>query len=352
MKKQFLVTNFAYGTGPYLRTTELAIAFNNELEKAGQGRFQIIVPLVYGEKQKKIMAEEGLLSDEIILDADLGKILNKAFFVGNNDFREYIKNWALSVENISSEANKYLKSRYGNNIAVELNRSPRISYNIAPSYFTSFVYLGEIFEKRGLSAEFMRQAERIEKNQKIRAIAYPATFSWAPDYKPRYDGEILVPPIGPIPKPNNEKIEPGVFVTKTGIPGLERLYNDAEKFGLRIYSNESHSPNLVANKNIKFHFARSGWSSVWLSLLAETPLVVQEFDSKDDPEIYFNNIAIEKMGIGIVYRGQSLEEILAQSDRIKVSMAKLKSDILKRWGAFDGTRYAARIFAEDFLKKP
>ncbi len=87
MNERALVTNFAYGTGPYLRTTELALAFNDELEARGHERLRIIVPWVYGEKQRSVMLEEfgthlRQRRDEIVLDPGLGAELKRIFFRG------------------------------------------------------------------------------------------------------------------------------------------------------------------------------------------------------------------------------------------------------------------------------
>lgn len=349
MDKRFIVTNFAYGTGPYLHTTKLALDFNRALENAGRRRFGILVPLVYGDRQKKIMAEafgEYVNNGEIVLDEKLGAILREAFYE-NSRYKDYLKKWIETVQEISTQAKKYLADK---NIAVELARSPRISYGIAPAYYSSFAYTEEILKAVGMN-KAAEMANKIEKNYKIHAIAYPGTFSWESSYKQKYPDEILVPPLGLIPKPNAEKIEPSIYVTKTGISGLERLYQDADKFGLRIYSNDTHLPEIISNKNIQFHFARSGWGSVWLSLLAGTPLIVPEYISEDDPEIFLNNQMIERLGIGMVYRGENFENILTNCEKIKANQKKLRDNILGRWGTVDGMVLAAKIFAKDFLSK-
>ena len=90
---------------------------------------------------------------------------------------------------------------------------------------------------------------------------------------------------------------------------------------------------------------------LWISMILGTPLVVPKFDPKDDPELYFNNLAVEKLGIGIVYRGQQLEEILTEVPKIKANSKKLCDEILKRWGTLDGNQYCAKLFAEDFCSK-
>lgn len=401
----YIVTNFAYGTGPYLRTTDLAIAFNDELEIAGRERMGIIVPWVYGEKQKRVMLEEFAehekrYSGEILLDAELGELLRSVFYA-DSTYEEALATWVKNYREVSLRAYQHLSFDFevetfggekriidGTNIAVELNRSPRIRYNVAPAYFSSFANIADILERaqevseiavdRELLKQGVKAAEWVERNQKIRCVAWPATFAYLnrhaqrseasgsfaiaqDDNQPggRYNDEVLVPPIAPLPEPNNEEIEKGIFVTITGIPGLERLYQDAKRLGLKLYSNDTDavpesiyiSPHVIPNKNIVCQFARAGWSSIWISMISGTPLVAPDFDSKDDPEIYFNNRSVEELGLGMVYRSQPLEKILEQAPRIKESCAKIKEQILKKWGTLDGNRFCAKMFVEDFLRK-
>ena len=354
---KFIVTNFAYGNGPYLRTTELALAFNRELEKSGHSRMKIIVPLVYGDKQKRIMQEEFGDRPEIIFDEKLGDILRSVFYAGGN-FQDYLKKWAQLVKEASAKAHEYLAKTYGKDIVVELSRSPRLRYNIAPAYFTSFAYLSEIYERSRLK-DAAKVADWVERDYKIHCLSYPGTFAFLKDRQARYKTEVETPPIMKLPKENNEKIDSGIFITVSGISGLENLYVEAGWLGMKIYTNDSKAipggikalPDLVANSNIKLHFARSGWGSVYLSLFSGTPMIVPEYDPSDDPEIKFNNQTIEKLGIGIIYRGQSLEQLLKESELVKENMRKVQEDILKRWGTLDGNQYCAKIFAKDFFKR-
>lgn len=374
---KFIVTNFAYGTGPYLRATELAIAFNCQIEQRGHKRFKIIVPLVYGENQKAIMSEEfsGFLAtypDEIIFDRKLGRILRSVFYEGGS-YGDYLDHWSKKVGAASLLAGKYLKSKYGNKIKVELNRSPRIFYDIAPSYFTSFGYIGEILEKTKntdvskvlkipshVLTAAIKQINFIEKQQKIHCLAFPGTFSYIKKHKPRYRTEVEVPPLVTSFSPPSRRSRNGksVFVTVSGIPGLEKLYSGISKLGLTTYSNNPDaiprsikaSPRIINKGSILFHFARSGWNSVWSSLLSETPLIVPNFDPSDDPEIYFNNISVRKLGLGVVYQGQTVDELLEEYHKTKNKNLTVKRKIFNRWGTFDGTKYCAKIFADDYLK--
>ena len=46
-----IITTFAHGNGPYSRTIDLALAVNQRLKE----KMPIVVPLVYGDRQKKII---------------------------------------------------------------------------------------------------------------------------------------------------------------------------------------------------------------------------------------------------------------------------------------------------------
>ena len=383
----YLVTNFAYGIGPYLRTTELALAFNNELMRRGRARISVIVPWVYGGKQKKIMSENfgahaALYPDEILLDAKLGRILKQVFYTGDRRYAETPLAWVESAERVSNEAGEHLSSTFevetlsgekkavnGRDIVLEINRSPRIRYGVAPSYSTTFGYIAEILERAhaagrkaiDVDPEALQKgtalADIIEGRQEINCMAYPATFSWRRDYQPRYKGEVLVPPITDLPPKSDGPLDEGIYVTITGIEGLERLYGEARALGLKLYSNDTKAvegavkilPEVIPNPAIKFQFARSGWGSVWLSMFCGTPIVVPEFDPTDDPEIYFNNIAIEEMGIGIIYRGQPLRSILAETEHVRQKQKEMREAILKRWGTLNGNEVCAKLFADKFL---
>ena len=384
----YLVTNFAYGTGPYLRTTELAVAVNRELEAAGAERLGIIVPWVYGEKQKRIMLEEfgeqeRIHPGEILLDAKLGALLQSVFY-GGNTYEQALRLWVDQAERISHEAREHLSgtitldglngaqhSVRGSDIVMELARAPRVSYGIAPIYSATFGHISEILEHmfeepaeaiavdRALVRAAIPIARFLEAAAAFHGLAEPGTFSYLRDRTPRYPTEEAIPPtIHPL-APNDEPIAEGIYVMSTGIPGLERLYAEAQRLDLKLYSNdpaavpgsESLSPHLIPNPAIKLQFARSGWGSVWLSQLTGTPFVTPDFDPADDPEIYFNNRCIERLGLGVIYRGQPLAEILDQAERLRPGIAAANQKLLERFGTLDGNSYAAARIAVQHLAK-
>ena len=380
---QYVVTNFAYGTGPYLRTTELALALNRERESQGRERLGIIVPWVYDGKQRRIMLEEFGVHErvhpaEILLDAALGKILKKVFY-GENTYQEALRHWVDEFGDASRAAHAHLtgecaletlrgeaRTVRGDDIVLELARAPRIRYGVAPVYSVTFGYISEILEEalrapdadvaspRDLMRGALALAKELEEEAVFHGLTEPGTFSYRENRTPRYRVEQSIPPTITPPQPNTESIAEGIYVTITGIPGLERLYAEAERLGLKLYSNdpaavpgsEYLSPHMIPNVAIKLQFARSGWGSVWLSQLSGTPFVTPVFDPLDDPEIYFNNICIEKLGLGIVYRGESLKDILAAAERLRPGIAERTQELRTRFGTLDGNQYAARIISE------
>lgn len=380
--ERYVVTNFAYGTGPYLRTTELICALNDERERRGQPRLPAIIPLVYGERQREVMREEFVAHDrahpgELLLDPKLGELLGSVFYA-NSTYEESLKKWIATANEVSKKIRAHLSSTIvvetvwgakqtvdARRIVAEINRSPRIHFGVAPAFSTTFGYVADILGgalRAGRSQvdadpELLKKgvalADAVEGRQELHCMAYPATFSWSPDFKDRYGGT-LVPPITSLPKTSDEDLAEGLFVTITGIPGLERLYTAARALGLRLYSNLPNAvpgsvkalPQVVRNPAIRLQFARSGWGSVWLSMLSGTPIVVPEFDSRDDPEIYFNNRAVEALGIGIVYRGQPLAEILTLAEEVKKRCAAVRADILARWGTLAGNDVCAKLIAD------
>ncbi|MDP3735399.1 MAG: hypothetical protein Q8R39_03160 [bacterium] len=421
--RQYIVTNFAYGTGPYLHTTELAIAFNDELERRGRERSAIIVPLVYGERQRAVMREEfasflRARPEEIVLDENLGMMLREIFYDGTADYAVSLARWIERVRDTAARAHEHLSGTFavhafdgtervvdGRQIIIEMSRSPRLRFDIAPAYSTTFGFLSDIFTRAlreppgaiAIPADVLQQgiesAEWVEQGQRMHAVGFPGTFTplenaarqaagssgsiHTRDSMPcvssltGFTGDLppttyhlqpttfLTPPLtSQQPKTAAPLEKPGILVTVTGIAGLERLYTEATDLGLAIYSTTEGvppgsmrmPPDVIVDSNIVFQFARAGWGSIWLSLTTGVPIVVPAFDPVDDPEIYFNNKMIERLGIGIVYRGEPLSELTGRLPSVCVAMETLRTCIFERWGTLDGHSVSAARFVEDFLR--
>ena len=53
---EHILTTFAHGHGPYMRIIDLGIAINRALSRNGHKALPIIVPLAYGDVQKRIIS--------------------------------------------------------------------------------------------------------------------------------------------------------------------------------------------------------------------------------------------------------------------------------------------------------
>ncbi len=364
----FILTSFAYGTGPYLRATEWALSVADLLEKQGKAKHRIIVPLVYGKKQQSIMKEVlGARMSDIILDETYGKLLSPLFY-GKESYATYLQRWIDHVDAQSALIRDYLQKTYGNAIALELHRSPRLTIGLAPAYALTFGWQTDILSQAKGKPEVeipeqvldhaISKFQSIEQSFQKNFLTDPGTFSHLLNFQSSIFDSQFVPPTISQPSPNADALSSGIYVTVTGIPGLERLFTEAKGLGMTIYSNDPGAlteamkalPDVIGNPAIKLHFARSGWSSVWLSLLTDTPFVAAPWDPKDDPEIYFNNQCIESLGIGTVYRGQSLKELLTEGEKQKVEMQKLRSALTKKYKTLDGTTLASKEVVECISK--
>lgn len=386
--KKYIILNFTHGNGPFLRTMELALAVNNLFEKKGLRRFGIIIPWVYRTRQKTIL-QENFKKDikkypgEILLDRRLGEYLESIFYGGEKTYEESLKHFLENYKNTDDKIKNYLSGNlltenfYGNkilvnknDIAMEINRCPIISFGITPSYYTSFAYMSEIFERSlgesaiNINKDVLRKLIphylELERKQTMRFMAEPATFSYLEERPKRYDGETYTPPNA------NQSlshryffVRKGVYVTVTGITGInKRLFKELHKVGLKIYTNKpgpipfskKARPTIVFHKNILLHFARIGWGSAWLSWSTGTPLIALPYDPKDDPEVYFNNICIEKIGLGKIYTGQPIEELLKFRDDYKENVKLINNKLLEKYGTLNGVEYTAEKIIDHFLK--
>jgi len=383
--KGFIVLNFVYGFGPFTKTTELAVKINDLLEKEGMSRMGIIVPWIYGEDQKRILEEEfGAVirkhPEEILLDKKLGGILDSVFYVGEEGFDGSLKRFVDRGESANKKIADYFKKglcveTFGGEkfeikkeyLAFELNRCPRVYYPLESSYYTGFGYSSEILDKAskldlGINKELMKESaklfKKIEGKSSVHFISGPGVF-FSHDYKKRKKTEIDVPPTLNWPlEENMEKIKKGIYVTVSGISGLESLYAGVKNMGLEVYSNRPNvlgfgtkkSPNLISNKNIKFHFARTGWGSVWQSQFSGVPLITMPYKKGDDPEIYFNNKTLEALGLAKIYKGESAEELFDYTESFKKNVGEMNAFLMKKYDTLNGNDIIAREILKDLKK--
>ncbi len=370
---KYLVTNFAYGYGPFLRTTELARAVNTERVTRGLEPLGIIVPWVYGDDQKRIMREEFGDASDIFLNEPLGAIL-KSVFYANSSYKEALEAWVETYPKASANARAYLSGNLevtslsgkdhtikGKDILFSLARAPRVSFTPLPSYSATFGHISEILEHtenisleeieidRALVQRAIPIARSLEEEQTLIGLGTPGTFSYV-EYRKPLGNEMLIPPTIRAPYVDTSEMSEGIYVTITGISGLERLYAQAQSLGLTVYTNDPErllgsikaSPNVLGNSAIKLCFARAGWGSIWGAQLLGKAVIVPPFDPTDDPEIYFNNKCIVALGLGIEYTGQDLAELISEAVALEPGIRARNEALLTEFGTLDGNEYVAK----------
>jgi len=349
-----IICNPSYGNGPYLRSTEIALAVNKLLPSQAK----IIVPLVYGETQKRIMEEEFGNRKEIIFDDAYGEILYKIFYK-NQTFESFLTQWIASVDNVSNEVKQYLQSTYSH-ITLEIARAPLVCTGISPSYCTLFARFSDIWERAigipeiniadSVLLEAARKMRILEKTYSLRFICDPGTFT----------GEItedIEIPLTATPHISPNDMQKGIYASVSGISGLDQLQQESGI--LTIYSNNTDiipnsiyaSPHNIGHKNIIAHVARAGWGAIWESLLSDTPLIVTPYAPDDDPEIYFNNKKIEELGLGIIRSNNPISVDLEKIKCLNESLSKYRKILIKRYGTLNGAEYSAKKIVEHWMNE-
>jgi len=257
---------------------------------------------------------------------------------------------------------------------MEINRCPQLSMGIEQSYYTGFDYISKVLEhaliEDGLDVdrETLKKCiplyHEIEKRQTAHFIAEPSIFSYLGEREKKYDTEITTPPNTNQVRyfsytPIHDYVEEGIYVTVTGIPGLEHFFKDIQKTGMNVYTHRPElipgsklaPPDIITNEKVKFHFARSGWGSLWLSFITNTPFITPAYKESDDLEIYFNNKCIEHLGFGKVFKkGDTISDLESYSKEYKKNVEKIKKDLLKKYNTLNGVKYTAEKIVDNFCK--
>ncbi len=370
-----MITTFAHGNGPYSRIIDLGLAINERLDE----RLPIIVPLVYGDRQKKIISESFGENDLILFDEFYGDILNELFFKKGH----YQRSLEFLLENqprLEEKLRDYLSGTLrthtfdgrevlvnGDDVAFEISHNPRVATGYEKSFHTTIGFFSEIltktiFEGLGFCTELLKGVRgivgKIEDDKTLHFMPEPFVFSYD-GLRKRWKDEIFTPPFIHIPKESDEGVSEGMYVMLTGIDGLKSLFEGVHKFGMKLYcppfvnledADNNHTPEFIVNPNIRYQFARTGWSSVWLSHMTETPLITPAYSEGDDPEIYFNEKTVKALKIATIFDGlQKPEEILVRADSLRPNLELVNKRLIDNYGTLDGVDYTARIIV-DYLE--
>lgn len=393
---KFALLGFPHGNGPYMRAADLVIALNKLLKDSNDEQFKIIMPLLYEGRQQKILLEEykNIINeneDLILLDSKYGEFQNEILYK-EGDYNKHLELFVNNQESIEQKINNHLSGKIklknlngkeiivnANDIELEVNHNPRFKTNIEKSVYTTIAYFSEILKRtmaedlKDFDKNILNQAipiaQKIEDDKELHLMPEPFVFSY--DKTRKIGKEIFTPPFIHMPKANEDDVEKGMYVMVSGIDAVRDLYVDLEKFGLKIYcppfikdiqnANNSYSPDFVSNKNIKYQFARTGWSSVWISHMTETPLITPKYRKGDDPEIFFNEKSVLALKLAtIIDENTSTEKLLKEAENKKVFAVKINDALIKKYGTLDGMSYSAKITLDylqgnsldKYMKKP
>lgn len=391
----YINTTFAHGNGPFSRCTEWAIAVNDVREEKGLlERLPVVVPLVYPGKQQRITREEVEENvsgdffekhpDEIWLDRGQGELLEDLMFKGN-DYGENLRVLAKDYWGVEDEMHKHLdgKRKLENFVSgeveefdlrdceLQLGLNNRMQTILPNQFYTAGgagpfdEVLVRAIKEHGitLDKEAMRKvlpvAERMIQGQKIIFSNEPGVFSYD-DSRVSRSNEISTPPFVHTPQPDNTELpEEGVYFLATGIDGVREsgIYSMLDDWGMKVYAPGfsikglpdgvkdkaiALNPSQINNPKIVAVYARAGWSSVWLSHLAEKGFITPPYQQNDDPEMLFNERGIERLSLGVVMRGDARES-LERAVGLSKSVEEYNAGLIEKYGTLEGIRYAAEV---------
>lgn len=345
----FILCNPGYGNGPILRCAEVAVALNTALEKAKKPRATIILPLLYGKRQRK-MFEEEFPGYPFLFDETLGSII-ASLLCENEPYEKFLSHWTDNVDSVSANVRTHIRSSY-KNIICEIARVPLVETGISPAYAAGFAKISTILrasmkeDSVTITKNVLRTAaarmEALEKHYSLYLLTEPGSFPGR--------GASVIPPTLTKKRLAHDISQRSVYVTVSGMRQPELLSGIAQKLSVQTFS---HAPEQIAtarhatpaaleHENVVLHVARAGWGALWNSLITSTPLLTPPYDPDDDPEILFNIRRMLALKLGILYKGQPPAVLFKKAKLLKTAMTAYRKKLKARFGTLDGSAVAAQ----------
>lgn len=394
-----IIVNPAHGNEPYILGTNIAKEVSETLEKEGIKKAKIVVPLMYGQRQKEILLEQNMDHPELIyFDEEYGKILKNIMF-SNGNFQDHLNQLDLHYD----EIDKLLKQRFApnstsidvqnlgtgetdsfspQNIIASIDTGSRVMVTAPNRYFAFPILLSELLQETA-KTDSLGFSENQLKNTINRMIKLESQYSqvFIPkinslsylhskdiDLQPTSVNDrerIYSPAMKKEEDVSDNNIEKGIYVMFSGTGSTKNqnveLINSAKKAGLTVYTNpwenvegaQKVSPKILSDKNIMAIFGRSGWGTGWQAQNLAKPWFVSPYQPGDDPEIFFNNKTIEAFDMGKVLRDGNIssDDMLKFIQEISPGLNALNLKIKKEFGTLDGVKYVADFIAKDILSK-
>jgi len=316
-----------------------------EIALAMKGESKIIMPLIYGKNQKRIMEEEFGENHAIEFDEHLGKLINSISFK-HESYENYLLSWIEHIDHTQNEIKSHLAEHYGSDF-IEIARSPIVNLGGSESFAVLFSRTSEILARsidEGTIAIDKGLLKKVSDRMKILEDQFTKIFITDPGTFEASGSDELVPLTASLKNISTDVTEPSIYVSISGIPN-RKLDDIKNQIDLPVFTNKDTSPHIVADENVVFQVARSGWGACWMSLLTGTPLITPEYDPSDDPEIYFNNKRIEELGIGMIHKGEPISELMSELPRLKKAIEDYRSGLESKYGTLDGAEYIANKIA-------
>ncbi len=336
MNGQAMLAITSHGNAPYLMSARVARALKNR---------PVVIPLYYGETQKRILREEIHENhDQIFLSDELGKLLTPLLLDVKNggSFADFAENLAdpnnpagiLAIENklkallqrgIPAEALDGSSSRIFSMVdfAGALISALPIRVDLPHKYYFFTALLSQLYgtspEEQPDSAtatalqrlqKYAQRWQAMEAECAIRFVPRIHAFSYM-DH-PLQDVE-PTPPLSFTRKQSSVCSQPGVLFSPSGtgtdakrlVGFADHVPNSMQKYVLAGMRDETDFPtkqfvrvpaSSYADPSIQWVVSRGGWGTVWECEMNLKPMILVETTFVDDPEIGHTQKALKHLG--------------------------------------------------------
>lgn len=397
--RPILVLNPGYGNEPYILATAIGREVSKKFASAGMEQPILVMPLLYGDRQKRILLEENPNDTSLLyFDEQFGNILKDMIFEAG-DFKQHLTQvnihydevekmlnnrfrvdaQAITARSVATQESTQLSPR---NIIGVIEAGNRVSIKVPHRYFAFPEVLSRVLHESmqhpelGFSESDMKKlAERMMKVEAVYSqvfVPWVSTFSYQDvsnlNSQPQsIDGRsrIYTPAMKADMSKTKGKVDPGVYVmfsgTGSATESSKALVRAAKEAGINAYSppwetiegTKKMPPSVMADENILAIMGRSGWGTGWQAMQLEKPWLVALYQEGDDPEIYFNNKTIEALKLGKVIgsEGISGDELKKSAQEISPGLSILNSQIQQKFGTTNGIDYIANHIFQDLVTR-
>lgn len=352
----------SHGNAPYLMAARLAYSLSAK----------VVIPLYYGETQKKILREEirnaekfvylspelGDLFRPLLLDvqngmsfADWGAHLSQADnFNGvqqvENRLQEMLRNGIPATRLDGEDARRFTVEDF----SAVINTTLPVRVPVYAHYFFFTARLSSLYGTAPDGEQDQQTQQAVEKLQPYARLWERVEDTFALMFTPRIHAlsyrnssdpkTILTPPYAYRRRDSHMLPEQSLLFlpsgTRTDVSKLnlmaESVPDGYQKLVLSGITPEDFSPEkfervkaqVFSDPKLVAVIARGGWGTVWECLQNAKPLGVVKTTYVDDPEIGHTQVTLEKMGIGKVLNG-SLKDFLEPEN-----LATMKEEILRQ----------------------